>query len=157
MHRKRPQNRQMMFSETVAKARQLAKVFNGEVRSDAGFSICKGQYSIRFFCQNEHNFFLDAATIQDMDVEKIRHKYKQYRLRLQNAYEAKKDCSTVLPPLPESCWCIRCLEYYNHCLASYNEERLTLVGGLYTKYILYQCKADPKHLFYVSSVRKHKF
>ena len=32
-----------------------------------------------------------------------------------------------------------------------------MVGGLYTKYILYQCKADPKHLFYVSSVRKHKF
>ena len=63
----------------------------------------------------------------------------------------------MLPPLPGSTWCIRCLEYYNHCLASYNEQRLTLVGGLYTKYILYQCKENPKHLFYVSSVRKHKF
>ena len=60
----------------MAKAQKLAKVFNGQVRSDAGFSICKGQHSIRFLCQNEHNFFLDAAAIRDMDVDKIRHKYK---------------------------------------------------------------------------------
>jgi hypothetical protein len=55
-----------------------------------------------------------------------------------------------------SAWCIRCLDYYNHCLATYNDQLLELVGGLFTKQVMYRCKAMG-HKFYVSSVRKQKF
>ncbi len=36
-----------------------------------------------------------------------------------------------------ACWCVRCLDYFNHCLSSYDDDTLTLIGGLYTKYIMY--------------------
>ena len=55
--------------------------------------------------------------------------------------------------MDHSCWCIRCTEYYNHCLASYNDNLLELVGGLFTKQVMYRCRALG-HIFYVSSVRK---
>ena len=100
-----------------------------------------------------------------MDLDEVKMAYKSYRLRLQRLFESSKEangvpCCTeesIQLTVPDTCWCLRCVEYYNHCLATYNSKALNLVGGLFTKYIMYQCKQDPSHLFYVSSVRKHKF
>ena len=55
------------------------------------------------------------------------------------------------------CWCPRCTDFFNHCEASHNPEFLNIVGGLFTKQIMYQCKDKPSHLFHIQSVRKHAF
>jgi len=47
-----------LFDDTLAKAQEIARIFNGIVKSENQFSICKGLFSIRFNCQNEHNFYL---------------------------------------------------------------------------------------------------
>ena len=59
--------------------------------------------------------------------------------------------------LPESCWCSRCTEFFNHSLAQHNSSLLELIGGLFTKQIMYRCKKDAGHIFYTSSIRKHAF
>lgn len=159
------QSKQVLFRETLVKAQALARIFNGEVRSDTGFSICKGQFSIRFLCQNEHNFFLPADRIRNLDLDEVKQAYKSYRLRLQKLFESSKEANSNMSceknsiqlAVADTCWCLRCVEYFNHCLATYNYQTLNLVGGLFTKYIMYQCRKEPHHLFCVSSVRKHKF
>lgn len=76
-------------------------------------------------------------------------------------HKCQKESSSTCCPLVNldidaSCWCIRCLDYYNHCLATYNDKLLELVGGLFTKQVMYRCRSMG-HIFYVSSVRKQKF
>jgi hypothetical protein len=51
-------SKKQLFEKTLLKANELAKIFNGIVKSESQFSICKGVFSIRFNCQNEHNFYL---------------------------------------------------------------------------------------------------
>ena len=34
---------------------------------------------------------------------------------------------------------------------------LSIIGGLFTKQIMYRCVSNPDHTFYISSVRKHAF
>lgn len=165
-------SKQAYFQEILEKSKNLAKIFKGVVKTENQFSICKGQFSIRFNCQNEHNFFLPAEKIRDLDLEQIKSKYRTSRLELQRIFNEKETkseehkcqsnaCGTTSCPVVDldidSCaWCIRCLDYYNHCLATYNSNLLELVGGLFTKQIMYRCRAMG-HKFYVSSVRKQKF
>jgi hypothetical protein len=70
----------------LEKSKNLAKIFKGVVKTENQFSICKGQFSIRFNCQNEHNFFLPAEKIRDLDLEDIKNKYRQSRLELQRIF-----------------------------------------------------------------------
>lgn len=78
------------FVEVSDKARKLAKIFNGVIKSESNFSICKGQFSIRFNCQNEHNFYLTADQINKLDLDQVKLSYKKYRLHLQRIFENKE-------------------------------------------------------------------
>ena len=145
------------------------------MKSDKTFSICKGIFSIKFNCQNEHNFFLTADQISKLDLDHIKNKYKESRLRLEEIHEAQKkgehtsshrcsssSSSSCCKPLvnvnvEDDCyWCPRCIEYFDHCVDTHNHDVLELVGGLFTKQIMYKCRSKG-HVFYVSSLRKHKF
>jgi len=78
MHKKEVKfiNKNQYFVEILEKAQKLARVFGGLVKTEKSFSICKGNNSIRFNCQNEHNFYLAADVIAAIDIEGIRRKYK---------------------------------------------------------------------------------
>ena len=55
-----------------------------------------------------------------------------------------------------SCWCPRCIEYFNHCKQQISiRDRLEIIGGLFTKQIMYRCHSR-SHIFLISSLRKHK-
>ena len=54
---------QPQFSEVIDKSIGLAKIFDGIVKTEKSFSICKGVHSIKFNCQNEHTFFMPADKI----------------------------------------------------------------------------------------------
>lgn len=44
-------SKQQMFDSVLNKAQEIAKIFNGTVKSESSFSICKGGlFSIRFNC-----------------------------------------------------------------------------------------------------------
>jgi hypothetical protein len=48
------------------------------------------------------------------------------------------------------------VEFYEHCIKQISlKSRLEIIGGLFTKQILYRCLGR-SHIFCVSSVRKHK-
>ena len=68
------------FAEVQSKANFLAEIFHGKVISDTKFSICKGKFSIRLTCHNEHNFYLFASDILSTDLDKTKAKFKEYRL-----------------------------------------------------------------------------
>jgi hypothetical protein len=69
---KRSCKKKDQFMDIVDKAKELACIFHGQVKSEKNFSMCKGQPSIRFSCQNEHNFFLSADQIARSDVSLIK-------------------------------------------------------------------------------------
>lgn len=46
------------FRKLLEKSESLAKIFGGQCISHNSFSNCKGRNSIRFNCQNGHNFYL---------------------------------------------------------------------------------------------------
>lgn len=71
-----------LFVDVSEKAKKLAKIFGGVVKSESNFSICKGQFSIRFNCQNEHNFYMTADQINRIDLDQVKAAYKKYRLQL---------------------------------------------------------------------------
>ena len=52
------------FTRIFAKAQALAKIYNGHCMSQSSFSNCKGHNSIRFNCQNGHNFYLTEETLR---------------------------------------------------------------------------------------------
>jgi ABC-type phosphate transport system auxiliary subunit len=55
-----------------------------------------------------------------------------------------------------SCWCPKCAEYFEHCLHQISiRGRLEILGGLYSKKIVYRCVSNG-HVFSISSLRKHK-
>lgn len=81
-------NKNQYFSAILEQARKLAKVFKGKVITEKSFSICKGNNSIRFNCQNEHNFYLQADILGSLDIEAIKKVYKDYRLCLETIIEA---------------------------------------------------------------------
>ena len=64
------------------------------MKTENQFSICKGQFSIRFNCQNEHNFFLPAEKIRDLDLEDIKNKYRQSRLELQRIFQEEEQAKS---------------------------------------------------------------
>ena len=78
----------------MEKSKNLAKIFKGVVKTENQFSICKGQFSIRFPCQNEHNFYLPADTIRDLDLEDIKNKYRQSRLELQRIFQEEEQAKS---------------------------------------------------------------
>mmetsp|Transcript_21717 Transcript_21717/g.33461 ORF Transcript_21717/g.33461 Transcript_21717/m.33461 type:complete len:96 (+) Transcript_21717:1372-1659(+) len=86
---KKSSKKQALFEEIKSKAILLAKIFNGSLKSESSFSICRGVLSIRFNCQNEHNFYLSADQISSLDLDVIKAQYKKYRLCLQNIYKEK--------------------------------------------------------------------
>ena len=67
----------------MEKASELAAIFKGNVVSQNQFSICKGQFSIRFNCHNEHNFYLTADQINQMDLKHIKQEFRGYRKQIQ--------------------------------------------------------------------------
>lgn len=107
--------------------------------------------------------------IADIDVNDIKRKYRESRLRLEAIFESKhgkeglKDMSAgakrspvVSLDIDNRCWCPHCVEYFAHCLLVHNKETFELVGGLFTKYILYRCRSKG-HMFHVKSIRKQKY
>ena len=50
LHPRKGCSKTMYFQEIREKSMRLAKIFNGLVKSDKSFSICKGIFSIRFNC-----------------------------------------------------------------------------------------------------------
>lgn len=145
-----------LFLETLEKAKELASIFKGKAISENQFSICKGQFSIRFNCINEHNFYLSADQINSMDLRQIKSEFRSYRKQMHSLLELSEQCKekVVTSKIPMSqqlscCWCPRCTDFFNHCEASHNPEFLNIVGGLFTKQIMYQCKYKPSHLFHV--------
>jgi hypothetical protein len=88
----------------------------------------------------------------------VKSTYKKYRLHLQKIFEAKgQNVEGSLPNMDHTCWCPRCVDYFNHCQASHNSRLLQLIGGLFTKQLMYRCREDSTHIFYISSLRKHAF
>jgi len=53
-------------------------------------------------------------------------------------------------------WCPHCADYFYNCLEVHNQEVFKMVGGLFTKHVLYRCNAKG-HMFHVKSIRKHKY
>ena len=140
----------------------MAKIFNGTVVSDK-FSKAKGVDSIRFNCQNEHNFYIAASVIDEADLDLTKKRYKQSRLSLERIHEGEEVPCDVQPGKPivnlnidNEIWCHHCVDYFNNCLEVHNKEVFTLVGGLFTKHVLYRCNAKG-HMFHVKSIRKHKY
>ena len=154
---KRSQRSSTEFFELKDKAEALAEIFHGKLISSKSFSICKGQFSLRFNCINEHNFYLSADQVRKADLVLIKHQFKQYRLKMQSIFESKPSDSSLISYPDPCCWCPKCVEYFEHSLQSHNSSVLTIIGGLFTKQIMYRCVDKPEHIFYISSVRKHAF
>jgi hypothetical protein len=57
-HEKRYHLPKQDFKKVLQKSEALAKIFGGQCISQNSFSNCKGMNSIRFNCQNGHNFYL---------------------------------------------------------------------------------------------------
>jgi hypothetical protein len=100
--------------------------------------------------------------IKSLDLDELRRSYKNSRLRIQSILQNKDDLldNTKVSPIRldigPSCWCSRCIEFYDHCIQQIClKNRLEIIGGLFTKQILYKCHSKD-HIFCVSSVRKHK-
>ena len=82
-------NKNQYFADILEKAQKLARVFNGAIKTEKSFSICKGNNSIRFNCQNEHNFYLSAEIISSIDIDEVKKQYKESRLQLEAIFEGK--------------------------------------------------------------------
>ena len=57
------------------------------------FSKCKGVDAIRFNCQNEHNFYLTADVIDNVDIDVIKKRYKQSRITLERIHDGSEEAS----------------------------------------------------------------
>ena len=133
-------------------ATRLASIFNGSVQSQTIFSTCKQKLAIRFTCQNEHNFYLTVEQLKSLDLDSIGHQYKSYRSQV-HRIQQEQDPYSILSPMPKTCWCNRCVEFYDYCAETINTSQIEIFGGLYTKQILYRCLSK-RHVFCVSSLRK---
>ena len=119
--------------------------------------------AIRFNCQNEHNFYLAANVIDEVDIDVIKKRYKQSRITLERIHDGSEDAPEgnageplVKLDVQDSCWCPHCVDYFYNCLEVHNKQVFKLVGGLFTKYVLYRCN-EKGHMFHVKSIRKHKY
>jgi Zn finger protein HypA/HybF involved in hydrogenase expression len=92
-----------------------------------------------------------------MDLDNIKQSFRQYRLKLQSIYEKKAPENNLIEFEYPDCWCPKCLDYFDHSLSSHNKKVLSIIGGLFTKQILYGCVECPSHMFYISSMRKRAF
>jgi hypothetical protein len=116
------------------------------------FSTCKQKLAIRFTCQNEHNFYLTVEQLKCLDLDSIGHQYKSYRSQVHRIQQEQDPYGTLLP-MPKNCWCYRCVDYYEFCTETINTSQIEIVGGLFTKQIVYRCLSK-RHVFCVSSLRK---
>lgn len=59
------------FNRIFSKAQALAKIYNGHCMSQSSFSNCKGHNSIRFNCQNGHNFYLTEEMLRQANISDL--------------------------------------------------------------------------------------
>jgi hypothetical protein len=70
------------FSRIFQKAQALAKIYNGHCMSQSSFSNCKGHNSIRFNCQNGHNFYLTEEMLRQANISDLQSNFRQARSEL---------------------------------------------------------------------------
>ena len=73
------------FRKLLEKSESLAKIFGGQCISHNSFSNCKGRNSIRFNCQNGHNFYLTENQIQDSNLEMVQTDFKCQKREMKQA------------------------------------------------------------------------
>ena len=85
--------------------------------------------SLRFTCQNGHNFFLSVRKLEDT----------YSRLKKRNLTELS---DTEVNSLT---WCNKCTKFYSKVKTLSTRLQLNLFGGLFRKRILLQCKQSSHH------------
>ena len=148
-------NKRQLFQEMLTISTRLSSIFNGSVKSETQFSVCKGELSMRFTCQNEHNFFLTVEQLRLLDLDAIGRQYKSFRSQVHRIQQEQDPYGTLMT-MPKDCWCNRCTEFYDYCEESINHSSIELVGGLFTKQLVFRCLSK-RHVFCVSSLRKCKY
>ena len=140
-----------MFEIVQAKACELAKIFGGSCLSQDGFSNCKGHNSVRFKCQNEHNFYLTADQIQNSDLFKLDKRYRNATQNFVSFREAAKRGEKPFLPVDsmnyeDDSWCPKCVGVYNSARIISQSNDLRYLGGLYSPEIWLLCNKG-SHLF----------
>ena len=90
---------------------------------------------MRFTCQNGHNFFLSLEKLQ-----------KTYDMLTKSSSLTEIDVESL-------CWCNKCSKFYYKLKQYAARLKLQVLGGLYEKRILMQCKHGD-HKFTVSYTKK---
>ena len=138
----------------MLQAKQLAQIFNGTVKTEKSFSVCKSQMSFKFSCQNEHTFSLPVDVIMSVDLEDVSRRFCQAKRQMSEIMSGNSEQIKDQKSNLEGCWCPKCVDFYNHNvqqIAIHN--KLEVIGGLFTTQIVYKCKSQG-HVFQKSSLRK---
>jgi hypothetical protein len=129
------------FTSILAQANRLAALFEGSVLTDTVLSICKGQESVKFRCQNGHVFY--------RYVDKLRTCIKTATSRKLSAstaasMSASSDEEALDAAHQFGSWCPKCEEFYSAAKAFAKESGYKLEGKLFSKHLSLKCP-ERKH------------
>ena len=108
----------VQLSAILQKADTHAHSYGGKCMSNNGLSNCKGKNSIRFNCQNGHNFYLSEEKIRQADISRLNKNWKRARRDLKSYMLSKQRDEPCLVPVNsinycDDSWCNKCYEYFN--------------------------------------------
>ena len=114
------------LNELLELGHNCARLFNATCVSEQ-LSKSYGEDSLRFTCQNGHNFFLSVQNLK-----------KTYALLAGQSLTSSELSEDLLNSLS---WCNKCAKYYAKVKSLHNRTKMNVLGGLYQSHILLQCKA----------------
>ena len=124
----------------TTKGSQLASWLNAECTSETKGSISKshGENSLRFTCQNGHNFYLALATVNKL--------HTMLSTDVLTTTEAK------LQLIEGQEWCTKCANFFKKTKEVANRKQMIVISGLYDTEISLRCYKS--HRFSISYSKK---
>lgn len=119
---------QLQVSSLIELGRRCAKLMSATCVSEQLSKSYKEQ-SLRFTCQNGHNFFLSVRKVQETD-------------QLLNSRKLSQLSETEILKLS---WCNKCTKFYARVKSLSLKLKLNFLGGLFQKRILLNCQKSNHH------------
>ena len=113
--KRRDKKESSSLNELLELGHNCARLFNATCVSEQ-LSKSYGEHSLRFTCQNGHNFFLSVQNLKKT-YEKLSGK------------SISSDLSEDL--LNSLSWCNKCAKYYAKVKSLHNRTKMNALGGLY--------------------------
>jgi hypothetical protein len=122
----------------TGKGSDIAGWLNAECTSETRGSISKshGASSLRFTCQNGHNFFLSLQNVCEL------HELLSQKMSISDRYKAIQNCD----------WCTKCKNFLNKTNEVAVRKEMQVIDGLYGTEITLSCKRN--HHFTISYQKK---